>query len=50
MAYGQVTLVLPEKTASNGQPKPKGVINPEEKGKPEDVPKYHGLEREKGYS
>ena len=32
-----------ETTTSNGQPQPKGVMNPEVKGKPEDGPKSHGL-------
>ena len=50
MTYGQDTLCLPKETTSSGKPKPKGVINPEGKREPEDGPKSHGLEREKGYS
>ena len=44
---GKISLMestLPdETTTSNGQPQPKGVMNPEVKGKPEDGPKSHGL-------
>ena len=44
---GKISLLestLPTETiTSDGQPRSKGVANPEEKGKPEDGPKSHGL-------